>query len=165
VITELLDRLKQTKPFANEAEEVALAIQVIAEDHRAVVDGVFKASDLTATQYNVLRILRGAGKQGLCCRDIAERMITRDPDITRMLDRLEARELISRERQATDRRVIMAYITKAGLALLKDLDGPIAEAQTELLNGLSQKDLDALSRLLAKMLRGGTTKSCEGGKQ
>jgi DNA-binding MarR family transcriptional regulator len=92
-------------------------------------------------------------------------MITRDPDITRMLDRLEARELISRERQATDRRVIMAYITKAGLALLKDLDGPIAEAQTELLNGLSQKDLDALSRLLAKMLRGGTTISCEGGKQ
>lgn len=162
---ELLERLKQTKPFANSEEEVALAIQMIAEDHRAVIDQVFSSGDLTATQYNVLRILRGAGKEGLCCRDIAERMITRDPDITRMLDRLEGRELIRRERQAKDRRVILAFITKAGLDLLRQLDRPIQKAQKELFNGLSQKDLDTLSRMLAKLLRGGTTVSCEGGRR
>jgi DNA-binding MarR family transcriptional regulator len=162
---ELGDRLKQTKPFIGVEEEVTLAIQVIAEDHRAAFERVFKERDLTATQYNVLRILRGAGEAGLCCRDVADRMITREPDITRLLDRLENRGLLRRERQAKDRRVISVFITDAGLAMLATLDEPVAEAQKTLYTGVTKKDLEAASRLLAKMLRGINAVSCEGGKQ
>lgn len=165
MIKELRDRLKQTKPFANVEEEVALAIQALADDHWAVVDRVLKAGDLTTTQYNVLRILRGAGEEGLSCRDIGERMVTRDPDITRILDRLEGRELIRRERQSADRRVILAFITEIGLALLRELDGPIATTQKEIFNTLTEGELETFSQLLEKMLRGAKTITSKGGKQ
>src|ERR1700720_1696813 len=85
---------------------------------------VLKTGGLSATQYNVLRILRGA-PEGLACGEIASRMITRDPDITRLLDRLEKRGLISRRRESTDRRTVMARITPEGLALLNRLDEPV----------------------------------------
>src|SRR5438045_7472701 len=84
---------------------------------------VIKAEDLSATQYNVLRILRGA-PEGLACGEIGNRMITRDPDITRLLDRLEKRDLISRRRDAKDRRMVLTHITSEGLKLLSRLDGP-----------------------------------------
>src|SRR6266853_556686 len=87
---------------------------------------VLKTEELSATQYNVLRILRGA-PQGLPCGEIANRMVTRDPDITRLLDRLEKRALISRSRETKDRRMVMAQITPAGLKLLAGLDAPIQE--------------------------------------
>ncbi len=85
---------------------------------------LLKAEDLSSTQYNVLRILRGA-PDGLSCGEIASRMITRDPDVTRLLDRLEKRELISRCRETKDRRSVMAKITRAGLKLLARLDEPV----------------------------------------
>src|SRR5580658_669185 len=87
---------------------------------------VLKTGDLSATQYNVLRILRGA-PEGLPCGEIANRMITRDPDVTRLLDRLEKRELISRCRETKDRRMVMARITPQGLRLLAQLDEPVKE--------------------------------------
>src|SRR5712692_5787087 len=87
---------------------------------------VLKMEDLSATQYNVLRILRGAPER-LPCGEIASRMITRDPDITRLLDRLEKRELISRCRETKDRRMVMARISPAGLKLLAGLDAPVQE--------------------------------------
>lgn len=148
----LKKRLRQAKEFRNPKEAVFLAIQVLAEDHRAVLDRVFKDSGLTGTQYNVLRILRGAGNNGLSCREISERMITRDSDITRMLDRLEANGLIRRERQSADRRVILAFITERGLELLRGLNGPVAQAQERLFSGVSKTDFNSVSRILDKML-------------
>jgi DNA-binding MarR family transcriptional regulator len=148
----LKKRLKQVKGFKNPEEEVFLAIQVLAEDQRAALDRVFKDNQLTGTQYNVLRILRGAGQSGLSCREISERMITRDSDITRMLDRLEVRGLIRRERQSADRRVVMTFITDDGLELLRTLDTPVAKTQQKLFSGMSRTELNSISRILEKML-------------
>jgi len=108
---------------------------------------VLKTEELSATQYNVLRILRGA-PQGLPCGEIASRMITRDPDITRLLDRLEKRELISRCRETKDRRMVMARITPEGLKLLARLDAPVQESHRKQLGHLGRERLRALSELL-----------------
>jgi len=86
----------------------------------------FKRFQLTATQYNILRILRGAGTGGISCSEAAGRMVTADSDVTRLLDRLEARNLIARERNRQDRRVVMSRITAGGLDLLKTIDQPLA---------------------------------------
>lgn len=109
---------------------------------------VLKAADLSPTQYNVLRILRGA-PDGLLCGEIASRMITRDPDITRLLDRLEKRRLIMRRRETEDRRAVLARITPDGLDLLRRLDEPVLEAHRNQLGHLGQKRLRELSELLA----------------
>jgi len=109
--------------------------------------GILKAEDLSANQYNVLRILRGA-LEGLPCGEIASRMITRDPDITRLLDRLEKRGLISRCREIKDRRMVMARITLEGLKLLSRLDEPIEEAHRKCLGHLGRERLRALTELL-----------------
>jgi len=109
---------------------------------------VLKNEDLSATQYNVLRILRGA-PEGLPCGEIASRMITRDPDITRLLDRLEKRGLISRWRETKDRRMVMARISPEGLKLLTRLDEPVQEAHRKQLGHLGRARLRALSELLA----------------
>jgi DNA-binding MarR family transcriptional regulator len=109
--------------------------------------GILKAEDLSANQYNVLRILRGA-LEGLPCGEIASRMITRDPDITRLLDRLEKRGLISRCRETKDRRMVMARITLEGLKLLSHLDKPIEEAHRKCLGHLGRERLRALTELL-----------------
>lgn len=108
---------------------------------------VLKSEDLSATQYNVLRILRGS-PAGLPCGEIANRMITRDPDITRLLDRLEKRELISRCRETKDRRMVMARITPGGLKLLARLDEPIEGAHRTQLGHLGKERLHALAELL-----------------
>jgi DNA-binding MarR family transcriptional regulator len=108
---------------------------------------ILKPEDLSSTQYNVLRILRGA-PEGLPCGEIAKRMITRDPDITRLLDRLEKRGLISRSREARDRRTVMARITGVGLKLLARLDEPIQEAHRKQLSHLGRERLRLLTDLL-----------------
>ena len=108
---------------------------------------VLKVEDLSATQYNVLRILRGA-REGLPCGEIASRMITRDPDITRLLDRLEKRGLISRCRETKDRRMVMARITPEGLKLLAGLDDPVEEAHRTQLGHLGKERLRELAELL-----------------
>jgi DNA-binding MarR family transcriptional regulator len=109
---------------------------------------VLHAEDVSSTQYNVLRILRGS-PDGLPCGEIASRMITRDPDITRLLDRLEKRGLISRYRETKDRRVVMARITPEGLKLLARLDQPVEEAHRRQLGHLGKGRLQALAELLA----------------
>ncbi|MFN2452716.1 MAG: MarR family winged helix-turn-helix transcriptional regulator [Pyrinomonadaceae bacterium] len=113
---------------------------------------MLKQADLTPTQYNVLRILRGAGREGISCREISERMVTKDSDITRLLDRLETGNLISRERETKDRRVIIARITDGGLRLLATLDKPIAECHRRQLGHLEEKQLASLSKLLKRVL-------------
>jgi DNA-binding MarR family transcriptional regulator len=109
---------------------------------------VLKTADLSATQYNVLRILRGT-PDGLPCGEIASRMITRDPDITRLLDRLEKRGLIARWRETKDRRMVMARITPEGLQLLARLDEPVEETHRKQLGHLGSNRLRALADLLA----------------
>jgi DNA-binding MarR family transcriptional regulator len=108
---------------------------------------VLKIADLSTTQYNVLRILRGS-REGLPCGEIASRMITRDPDVTRLLDRLEKRGLISRCREAKDRRTVMARITPEGLKLLARLDEPVEAAHRQQLGHLGRERLRALTELL-----------------
>jgi DNA-binding MarR family transcriptional regulator len=108
---------------------------------------VLKTADLSATQYNVLRILRGA-PEGLACGEIASRMITRDPDVTRLLDRLERRDLISRRRETSDRRTVMARITPEGLKLLAQLDEPVQTAHRQQLGHLGREQLRSLTELL-----------------
>lgn len=106
--------------------------------------------ELSHSQYNVLRILRGAGGEGLPCGEIANRMITRDPDITRLLDRLERRGLAQRSRESRDRRVVTARITQPGLDMLASMDEPMVETLKRLLAHLGQKDLKTLIELLER---------------
>jgi len=108
---------------------------------------VLKTEDISSTQYNVLRILRGS-PEGLPCGEIASRMITRDPDITRLLDRLEKRGLISRCRQTKDRRMVVVRITPEGLKLLARLDEPVQEGHRRQLGHLGRDRLLALTELL-----------------
>lgn len=108
---------------------------------------VLKSEDLSSNQYNVLRILRGA-PDGLSCGEIGNRMITRDPDITRLLDRLEKRDLISRRREAKDRRTVLTRIAPAGLKLLARLDEPVQAVHRKQLGHLGRSRLKALAGML-----------------
>jgi DNA-binding MarR family transcriptional regulator len=108
---------------------------------------LIKSEELSPNQYNVLRILRGA-PEGLPCGEIGNRMITRDPDITRLLDRLEKRSLISRCRETKDRRVVFARITPEALELLERLDGPMQDAHRKQLGHLGRERLQSLAELL-----------------
>ena len=109
---------------------------------------LLKTEDLSTTQYNVLRILRGS-PEGLPCGEIASRMITRDPDVTRLLDRMEKRGLISRSRDTKDRRTVTGKITPEGLKLLARLDEPIQEIHRKQLGHLGRNRLWALTELLS----------------
>jgi DNA-binding MarR family transcriptional regulator len=111
-------------------------------------EALLKPSGLSATQYNVLRILRGAGAEGLACREVGCRLISRDPDITRLLDRMESRGLILRARGEKDRRVVRTRITTEGLRILGELDAPVQELHRRQLHHLPAKELRKLSRLL-----------------
>ena len=98
----------------------------------------------------MLRILRGAGESGISCGEIGDRMINRESDITRMLDRLDARGLIKRERQTDDRRVVLTFITDDGLAVLKELDRPVKELHKDQLGHLTERELASLGKLIRK---------------
>jgi DNA-binding MarR family transcriptional regulator len=111
---------------------------------------LMKPYGLSATQYNVLRVLRGAGDAGLACSEVGERLISRDPDITRLLDRMESRGLIARARESQDRRVVKTRITEAGLQLLSELDGPVQELHRRQLRHLSARQIQQLSNLLER---------------
>src|SRR6202166_2031571 len=116
--------LKQNIPFSSREQEAYLALLRTADALQSQVEARLKDFGLTGTQYNALRILRGAGPDGLPCREIGERMITHDPDVTRLLNRLEDRGLVERTRARGDHRVIYGKITTAGLKLLREMDGP-----------------------------------------
>ena len=112
------------------------------------VEALLKPFALSAAQYNILRILRGAGAEGLACREIGCRLISRDPDITRLLDRMEARGLIVRARETMDRRVVKTRIADEGLRILAELDRPVAEVHRRQFEHFPAKKLRELSRLL-----------------
>jgi MarR family transcriptional regulator, organic hydroperoxide resistance regulator len=142
------DEIKQNKQFPGLEAEAVLALLRTADQLQARIAEMLKPHGLSPTQYNALRILRGAGTQGLACSEIGERMINRDPDITRLLDRLERRGMVSRDRDPNDRRVIKAHIQPAGLKLLQSLDRPIEQFQRTLLGHVKERQLRTLIRLL-----------------
>jgi len=113
-------------------------------------EALLKPFGLSGAQYNVLRILRGAGECGMACREIGGRLISRDPDITRLLDRMESRGLIARAREVKDRRVVKTRITADGLRILCDLDEPVQELHRRQWQGLPAKQLRLLSLLLER---------------
>jgi DNA-binding MarR family transcriptional regulator len=147
----LAAEIHQSKPFSSLEEEVSLSLLRTTDAWNAQTAVLFKNHGLSATQYNVLRILRGAGETGLRCNEIGERMITRDSDITRLLDRMERAELIARERDTRDRRAVITRISAKGLALLATLDEPVARLNRQLLAHLSQEQLLGALALLDRM--------------
>lgn len=146
----LSDDIKQTKPFRSLEEEVLLNMWRTTDALQREVAELLRTADLSPTQYNVLRILRGAGSDGLKCREIGDRMVTRDPDITRLLDRMEKRGLIERRRDSRDRRVVETKITASGLRVLKSLDEPVVELTRRQLAHMDQKSLETLNALLER---------------
>ncbi len=141
--------IRQTKPFQSLEDEALVALYRTAERMQWRFSEMLKDHELSPTQYNALRILRGAKEEGRACSEIAERMINRDPDITRLLDRLERRGFVARCREGKDRRVIITRITPAGLQLLETLDRPVADFNRKMLGGLGDRNLRTLVRLLA----------------
>jgi MarR family transcriptional regulator, organic hydroperoxide resistance regulator len=146
--------LKQKVPFSSREQEAYLSLLRTADALQGQVEARLKDFGLTGTQYNALRILRGAGPEGLPCREIGERMITHDPDITRLLNRLEERGFVERTRAKHDRRVIYGKITAAGLKMLREMDAPIEKHGREMLRHVGQKKLKQLIELL-ELVRGG----------
>ena len=131
-------------------ERIAVLLLRAADFVAQQGEQLFKSHGLTGTQYNVLRILRGAGPQGLPCRIVGDRMISHDPDMTRLLDRMEKRGLIARERQKDDRRVVKTRITGSGLEMLKKLDQPVREIHEKHFAHISPSKLKQLAELLGQ---------------
>jgi DNA-binding MarR family transcriptional regulator len=146
--TRLRDEIKQQRPFESLEQEALLNLLRTGDALMQEIVAVLKPFKLSHSQYNVLRILRGASPDGLACQEISERMISRDPDITRLLDRLEARDLVTRARDQKDRRVVTARITPEGLTLLEELDKLIAEVDRYALQHLGEQRLRILIQLL-----------------
>lgn len=144
----LKNEIKQERPFGSLEEEVFLNLQRTSDALARRVAETLKQVELTPTQYNALRILRGAGERGLPCKEVGERMVTRDPDITRLFDRLETRELIERSRDTRDRRVIIAHITEHGESLLGRIDSAVSQVLVGQLEHLGREKLLTLNRLL-----------------
>ncbi len=140
--------IQQSKPFNSLEDEAAVALQRTADRLHWRLSEMLKAFGLSPTQYNALRILRGAGDEGRSCSEMAERMINHDPDITRLVDRLERRGLVARSREDRDRRVITTRITPVGLDLLATLDRPLEEFGRKLLGPLGEQRLRTLIQLL-----------------
>ena len=148
----LREELKQTRPFPRRSAEAAVSVMRTAAILEHELNDVLKPSGLTVTQYNVLRILRGSDPTRLTCSDIGERMIARDPDVTRVVDRLTARRLVARVRSTRDRRVVEVGITEAGLALLRDLDVHVRRMPKALLGHLGPARLRQLRTLLEAVI-------------
>ena len=144
----LRDEIRQARPFRSVREEAHLSIVRTA----AVLSHGFaesiKEHGITATQYNVLRILRGAGENGLCRHEVRDRLVAQVPDVTRLLDRMEEAGLVARERDETDRRLVATRITARGLRLLDELEKPVAALHQRQLGHLTETQLRTLIELL-----------------
>jgi len=149
-MAKLADEIKMSKPFALPEEEAALSILRTADLIQQRTLEVLKPFEISAPQYNVLRILRGACED-LACGQIAERMVNRDPDITRLLDRMETRGLISRVRDKQDRRVVKTRITAEGMNILKKLDPLIFQHHRRQFLGFGERKLNQLIDLMEQV--------------
>lgn len=144
----LKTEIEQQRPFSSAEEEAFLNLLRTSDCLERAFQRRTRAWGITATQYNVLRILRGAQPDGLSCAAIGKRMITAEPDITRLLSRLKALKFIRQRRDRQDRRVVWTQITEAGLALIESMDPVIQQAPRDLLGHMSCTELTALSHLL-----------------
>lgn len=144
----LQEELKQTRPWGSLQEEVTLNISRTAAVLEHAMAKALKPFGVTPTQYNVLRILRGAGELGLCRNEVGERLIRSVPDVTRLLDRMEELDLIERRRSGSDRRFVTTVITSRGLALVNELDGKVLLFHEERLAALTEGQLRTVIELL-----------------
>jgi MarR family transcriptional regulator, organic hydroperoxide resistance regulator len=154
VVSDLKSELKQTKPFRSLGHEAYLSVQRTAAELEHGFESAVKPYGITATQYNVLRILRGAGPSGLCRNEVGSRMLRRVPDVTRLLDRLEDMKLIVRERGGEDRRYVTTKVTAAGLKILGTLDPIVDELHDTRMGHLGDARLRTLIGLLARVRDG-----------
>ena len=141
-------------------DQTFIALQKAADGTGQQAEQLLKANGLTGAQYNVLRILRGAEPEGLGCSGIGDRMISHDPDMTRLLDRMEKRGLITRKRQQDDRRVVKTRITPEGLTTLRKLDQPIRELHKRQFHHLSATQLKSLIDTLDQILSAKNPEGC-----
>jgi DNA-binding MarR family transcriptional regulator len=148
----------QEQPFSSVEEEALLNLLRTADTMHRAFHRKTRDWGVTSTQYNVLRILRGAEPHGLICSAIGTRMITAEPDITRLLSRLKALKLVRQQRDRHDRRVVWTQISATGLQLLKEMDPVIQKAPVDLLGHLDKPELAELIRLL-ELARGGSDDS------
>jgi DNA-binding MarR family transcriptional regulator len=147
----ILEEIKQTRPFSSRQEEAALNILRTADALKCGGEALLKRHGITSAQYNVLRILRGAGARGLHCSGIAERMITAEPDVTRLLTRMEKLGLLVRRRDGSDRRVVTVTVTGRGLRLLREVEQPLRQLQEQQFALLSGDELNELIAALEKV--------------
>ena len=150
---QLRAQIRQPKPFRSLEAEAYLNAQRTSTVLLAELAELLRPHELTPPQYNVLRILRGAGDAGLPSGEIGDRMVSRDPDVTRLLDRMETRGLVSRHRGSADRRVVLARITDQGRRLAEALDGPVEDMHARQLGHLSEDELRTLIALLERARR------------
>jgi DNA-binding MarR family transcriptional regulator len=150
----IVREIRQTRPFPTRSAEALVGLLRTADRVRRALALVIEPHGVTLQQYNVLRILRGAGADGLPTLDIAERMIESAPGITRLLDRLEAKKLVRRKRCERDRRQVLCWLEPAGFELLARLDTPVTAADKAMLSGLSQRRVAELIRLLDEVRAG-----------
>jgi DNA-binding MarR family transcriptional regulator len=143
----LATALKQNLPFVSLEQEVYLSALRTASELSYAVDQFFRPFDITPSQYNVLRILRGAGADGLCRNEISERMVTATPDMSRLLDRMERTGWVTRERAEDDRRQVSTHITKSGMELLARLETPTRDFVTQLFAGVAVNDLKTVLKV------------------
>jgi DNA-binding MarR family transcriptional regulator len=147
----LRDELKMSKPFKSVEEEALLSIARTAALLEHAGAEALKPFKLTITQYNVLRILRGAGDPGLCRNEVGQRLVTKVPDVTRLLDRMEAAGLIVRQRGGEDRRYVATRVTEKGLKLLDKIDRELPAIHGRQLGHVGQKRLRELIALLEEV--------------
>ena len=147
--------LKQKKPFRSLQQEAYLSVVRTSTSLTDAMEDLVKARGISATQYNVLRILRGSGAEGLCRNELRDRMLTRMPDMTRLLDRMEDAGLVVRAREGDDRRMVMTRITEKGRRLLDELDAPVMALHRKQMAGLTDAQLRSLSDLLTLVRDGG----------
>jgi DNA-binding MarR family transcriptional regulator len=151
----LRDEIRQPKPFRSLEAEAFLNVMRTSTAFLAELVELLRPHELTQPQYNVLRILRGAGGDGLPSGEIGDRMVSREPDITRLLDRMEARGLVSRQRGTTDRRVVTTRITDEGRRLIDSLDAPVQALHARQLADFSDQELRTLIDFLERARRRG----------
>jgi DNA-binding MarR family transcriptional regulator len=149
-LASLKREIAQERPFASREEEALLNLLRTSDFFEREVQRRTREWGVTSTQYNVLRILRGAEPEGLTCTSIGERMITAEPDITRLLSRLKALKLIRQRRDKRDRRVVWTQIAETGLELLRRMDPMILAGPKELLGHMSGAEIEDLIRLLER---------------
>jgi DNA-binding MarR family transcriptional regulator len=147
----LREEIRQTKPFESPTQEAILSVYRTSDVLQRRFVKLVEPHGISLQQYNVLRILRGAGKEGTPTLDIADRMIEKTPGITRLLDKLEAKHLVRRKRCPEDRRQVLCWITDGGLNLLAELDKPIVQASVNSLQSLTQSELKQLISILEKV--------------